>query len=143
MRFDLLIATFSFLASVTTAAAATQRNPRGQSLNPRLTALPLGPRDLPIGTCNENTPCSNKACCSKKGYGLLSSWRLKGSLTNLLVGYVDTLQTFVAMDAHPTATPRLNADRMLQKISRNVHSTFAAPSLGKFIDRPTRLRILH
>lgn len=143
MRFDLLVATFSFLASVTTAAAANQHNPLGQSLNPRLTALPLGPRDLPIGTCNENTPCSNKACCSKKGYGLLSSRRLKRSLTNPLVDYVATLQTFVAMDAHPIATPRLNADRMLQRISRNVHSTFAAPSLGKSMDRLTRFRTLH
>lgn len=140
MRFDSLVATFSFLASVTTAAAATQHNPHGQSLNPRLTALPLGPRDLPIGTCNENTPCSNKACCSKKGYGRLSSGRLKESLTNLLLDYVDILQIFVAMDAHPIAMPRLNADRMLRKISRNVHSTFAAPSLGESIDRLTRLR---
>ena len=58
-------------------------------------------------------------------------------LTNLLKDYVDTLQTFVVMDAHPIAMPRPNADLMPQKISRNVHSTFAAPNLGKSIDRLT------
>ena len=143
MRFDLFVATLSFLTSITTAAAATQLNHRGQSLNPRLTALPLGPRDLPIGTCNKDTPCSNKACCSKKGYDVLLPGYLIGMLTNPLVDYVDTLQTFVAMDAHPTAMPKLNADLMLQKINRNVHLTSAAPSLGNFIDRLIRLQILH
>ena len=58
-------------------------------------------------------------------------------LTSLLKDYVDTLQTFVVMDAHPIAMQRPNADLMPQKISRNVHSTFAAPSLGKSIDRRT------
>lgn len=56
-------------------------------------------------------------------------------LTNLLKDYVDTLQTFVVMDAHPIAMPRPNAGLMPRKISRNVHSMFAAPSLGKSIDR--------
>ena len=66
-----------------------------------------------------------------------------GMLTNLFIDYVDTLQTFVVMDGHPIAMPRPNADLMPQKISRNVHSMFAAPSLGKSIDRLTLMRSLH
>ena len=60
-------------------------------------------------------------------------------LTNLMKGYVDTLQTFVVMDAHPIAMPRPNADLMPRKISRNVHSTFAAPNSGKSINRLTTI----
>ena len=41
------------------------------------------------------------------------------------------------MDAHPIAMPRPNADLMPQKISKNVHSTSAAPNLGKSIDQLT------
>ena len=55
-------------------------------------------------------------------------------LTNLLKDYVDTLQTFVVMDAHPTAMRKPNAGLMPRKINRNVHSTFAAPNSGKSID---------
>ena len=38
-----------------------------QSLNPKLRSVPLYARDLPIGTCNKDTPCTNKACCGPDG----------------------------------------------------------------------------
>lgn len=44
-------------------------NPRRDRLSPRpghdtFPGLQLTPRDLPVGTCNDQTPCVNGACCS-------------------------------------------------------------------------------
>jgi hypothetical protein len=67
MHLTPLAAVIFYLTSFSIAVRAIPTDPRGQSLNPRLQTFPIAPRDLPIGTCNDQTPCSNKACCSKKG----------------------------------------------------------------------------
>ncbi|KAF6219691.1 hypothetical protein HO133_004160 [Letharia lupina] len=69
MHFSKLAAAVAALASLS-AATISKEHPshersNGQSLNPRLTNVPLAARDLPIGTCNSGTPCANGACCSK------------------------------------------------------------------------------
>lgn len=69
MRFNFLTTVVAAFASLGAATISTERSPlkhsNEQSLNPRLTTVPLAPRDLPIGTCNSGTPCANGACCSK------------------------------------------------------------------------------
>ena len=69
MHFNFLTTAIAALASLGAATVSTDLNAHGysqeQSLNPRLTAVPLAARDLPTGTCNTETPCANGACCSK------------------------------------------------------------------------------
>lgn len=82
-----------------------------QSLNPLLDASSyLVSRDLPIGTCNADTPCANKACCSKVRYTLPSkTLRNKpGSPTDhtLRTDFVDILLTSAAMAVGSIAMPQ-------------------------------------
>lgn len=65
MRFNFLTTIVAALASFGLAESNLPGNPNDQSLNPRLTTVPLAARDLPTGTCNSGTPCANGACCSK------------------------------------------------------------------------------
>ena len=69
MHLNVLSAAVATLAFLSAATALKEHRSYGevsvQSLNPRLTTVPLGARDLPIGTCNSGTPCANGACCSK------------------------------------------------------------------------------
>lgn len=51
---------------------------QSQFLNSRVASLPLAARDLPTGTCNADTPCSNKACCSKVSLPVRTGTRLSG-----------------------------------------------------------------
>lgn len=69
MHFNILSAAVAALASLSAATIVNEHSSYGQSneqsLNPRLTTVPLAARDLPTGTCNSGTPCANGACCSK------------------------------------------------------------------------------
>ena len=60
-----LFASYLCLVAAATSTYGIRLNARGQSLHPRLTTVPLAARDLPIGTCNAQTPCANGACCGK------------------------------------------------------------------------------
>ena len=89
-------------AYATSPISDIQLDVRGHSLNPQLTTLPLGKRDLPTGTCNAGTPCANGACCSKTnlcGYSkdfcadgkllvilALFSLKILNSAKNILIG---------------------------------------------------------
>ena len=69
MHLNFLTAAVAALASFGAATISTDWDSHGhfkqQSLNPRLTTVPLAARDLPTGTCKSGAPCANGACCSK------------------------------------------------------------------------------
>ncbi len=69
MHINLFTIAVAVLASLGAATVSKDGGLQGvsneQSLNPRLTTVPLAARDLPTGTCNAGTPCANGACCSK------------------------------------------------------------------------------
>lgn len=62
-----ITALISYLSLVSTVSPTHgfHLHARGYSLSPRGPNSSLLARDLPIGTCNADTPCSNGACCSK------------------------------------------------------------------------------
>jgi chitinase len=64
MRFQDLC--YLFISILTCVNAQATLIPQDQSLNPRTLDV-LVKRDLPIGTCNPDTPCPNGACCGSNG----------------------------------------------------------------------------
>ena len=105
-----------------------------QSLNPRLTTVPLLARDLPTGTCNAGTPCANGACCSKTNLcGYSKDFCGDGCQHNCKSYDPSVVGCLLTKDLQ--AMRKLNADHMQLKGIKSALLTFAVPS-SDIVDRP-------
>lgn len=95
-------------------------------------------RGLPTGTCNDQTPCVNGACCSKVGrsYGSCTIWGYL--LIDVLVrspAFVATPQVNVVQETvHRIVMLKHNAANTVLQGSSIVLSMSVAHSLGKIME---------
>ena len=138
MHINLLTTAIFVLASLG-AATISQDEKRHelsneQSLNPRLTTVPLLARDLPTGTCNAGTPCANGACCSKTNLcGYSKDFCGDGCQHNCKSYDPSAIGCPLKKDVQ--AMRKLNADHMQLKVVKSALLTFAVPNSG-IVDQP-------
>lgn len=124
----LLVHVAAFILSLISLATAFA--PQTSSL---LRSLhPIATRDLPIGTCNSDTPCVNGACCGTVIGPQFQRFSCQTNVLRLRTGFVDIrLQNVARETVHRIVMRKRNVVNTEPQGLRIVLSTSAARSLGR------------